>query len=237
MKLLLLLFPALLLAAPAAQAQLYEARTSSVNFEKRTRDAVKVEVEASPDWTRDFWQRWLKDTYNIKLKGDGVFGVGKRDNLTAKQVPMSSVTGQLIDLYSTIMAPADTVSELSVWAATGPDTFLAASSSEFASLRTVVQSFGTAARQRAYRERVETAEKELAAAAKDKEKLEKDRASLAGNTKSNLEKIEQLKQQNLDNQRKSADDSVKLLDNARLLELRQAQLERHRARLLNLDRQ
>ncbi|MBT2556232.1 hypothetical protein J7E24_00385 [Hymenobacter sp. ISL-91] len=232
----LLLLPALLLTATFAQAQLYEARTSSVNFEKRTRDAVKVEVEASADWTREFWQRWLKDTYNIKLKGDGVFGVGKRDNLTAKQVPISSVSGQLIDLYSTILAPADTVTELSVWAATGPDTFLAASSSEFASLRSIVQSFGTAARQRAYRERVETAEKELAATTKDKEKLEKNRASLAGNTKSNLEKIEQLKQQNLDNQRKSADDSVKLLDNARLLELRQAQLERSRTRLLNLDR-
>ncbi|NVO30963.1 hypothetical protein [Hymenobacter lapidiphilus] len=232
----LLLLPALLLTATLAQAQLYEARTSSVNFEKRTRDAVKVEVEASADWTRDFWQRWLKDTYNIKLKGDGVFGVGKRDNLTAKQVPMSSVSGQLIDLYSTILAPADTVTELSVWAATGPDTFLAASSSEFVALRSIVQSFGTAARQRAYRERVETAEKELAATTKDKEKLEKNRANMASNTKSNLEKIEQLKQQNLDNQRKSAEDSVKLLDNARLLELRQAQLERSRTRLLNLDR-
>ncbi len=231
-----LLLPALLLTATLAQAQLYEARTSSVNFDKRSRDAVKVEVEASADWTREFWQRWLKDTYNIKLKGEGVFGVGKRDNLTAKQVPMSTISGQLIDLYSTVTATADTVAELSVWAATGPDTFLAASSGEFASLRTIVQSFGTAARQRAYRERVDTAEKELAATTKEKDKLEKSRANLANNTKSNLEKIEQLRQQNLDNQRKSADDSVKLLDNARLLELRQAQLERHRARLLNLDR-
>ncbi len=230
---------ALLLLLPLStvvRAQLYEARTGSVNFERRERDAVKVDIEASANWTRDFWQSWLKDTYNIKLKGDGLFGVGKKDNLTAKQVPMSNVTGKLLDLYSTIIAPSDTVSELSVWAATGPDAFLAASTSEFSALRTIVQSFGTAARLKAYREQIAESEKEFAAAGKEKDKLEKERLSLADNTKSNLEKIEELHKQNADNKLKSAEDSVKLLDNARLLELRQAQLERRRARLTNLDR-
>lgn len=233
----LLLFLALLLAAAPAQAQLYEARTGSVSFEKRSRDAVQVQVEATADWTREYWQRWLKDNYKIKLKGNGMLGVGKSDYLTASQVLISSATNQLIDLYSTVTAPADTVAELSVWAATGPDTFLAASGREFGPMRDIVQRFGTAARQQAIREGVEAAEKALAAATKDKEKLEKSRASLASNTKANLARIEQLHQQNAENKTKSADDSVKLLDNARLLELRQAQLERNRARLLNLDRQ
>ena len=233
------LLPLLFLLLPlAGRAQLYEARTSSVNFEKREREALKVQVEASADWTRDFWQSWLKDTYNIKLKGDGVFGVGKKDNLTAKQVPMSSVTGKLLDLYSTVTAPSDSVAELSVWAAMGPDAFLSAAGTptEFSALRGIVQSFGAAARLKAYREQITEAEKQLVATEKDKDKLERERTSLAGNTKSNLEKIEQLRQQNADNKLKSADDSVKLLDNARLLELRRAQLERRRARLTNLDR-
>ena len=52
-----------------------------------------------------------------------MFGVGKKDNLTAKQVPMSSVTGKLLDLYSTVTAPSDSVAELSVWAAIGARCF------------------------------------------------------------------------------------------------------------------
>ncbi|RPD49987.1 hypothetical protein DNI29_04110 [Hymenobacter sediminis] len=222
----------------AVQAQLYDARSSSVNFEKRERDAVKVQVEGTAQWTRDFWQAWLKDTYNIKLKGSGVFGVGKKDVLEAKQVPMSSVTGKLLDLYSTVTSPSDTVSELSVWAAMGPDAYLSASGtpSEFSSLRTIAQSFAAAARLKAYREQIAEAEKQLVAAEKDKEKLEKERVTLANTTKANLEKIELLKQQNAANKLKSAEDSVKLLDNARLTELRKAQVERRRARLTNLDR-
>ncbi|GAB2770141.1 hypothetical protein HNQ93_000437 [Hymenobacter luteus] len=222
----------------AVRAQLYDARTSSVNYDKHERDAVKVQVEGTAQWTRDFWQAWLKDTYNIKLKGSGVFGVGKKDVLEARQVPMSSVTGKLLDLYSTVTSPADTVSELSVWAGVGPDSFLSASGtpSEFSSLRTITQNFAAAARLKAYREQIAEAEKQLATAEKDKEKLEKERASLAANTKANLEKIEQLKKQNADNKLKAAEDSVKLLDNARLTELRKAQVERRRARLTNLDR-
>ncbi|MBT9391923.1 hypothetical protein KLP40_02000 [Hymenobacter sp. NST-14] len=233
------LIPLLFVLLPlAGRAQLYEARTSSVNFEKRERDALKVQVEASADWTRNFWQSWLKDTYNIKLKGDGLLGVGKKDNLTARQVPMSSVTGKLLDLYSTVTAPSDSVAELSVWAAMGPDSFLSAAGTptEFNALRGIVQSFGAAARLKAYREQLAAAEKELSATEKEKDKLEKERSNLASNTKANLEKIEQLHKQNADNKLKSAEDSVKLLDNARLLELRKAQLERRRARLTNLDR-
>ncbi|WP_426493133.1 hypothetical protein [Hymenobacter sp. 102] len=226
------------MSSSAARAQLYEVRTSSVNADKREREALKVQIDGSAQWTRDFWQSWLKDTYNIRLKGDGVFGVGKKDVLAAKQVPMSSISGKLLDLYSTVTAPADTVAELSVWAAMGPDSFLSAAGtpSEFSSLRTIVQSFAAAARLKAYREQITEAEKQLATAEKDKEKLEKERVSLAGNTKANLEKIEQLKKQNIDNKLKSAEDSVKLLDNARLMELRKQQLERRRARLTNLDR-
>ncbi|MBX0291128.1 hypothetical protein K3G63_11790 [Hymenobacter sp. HSC-4F20] len=228
-----------MLCAPVAvRAQLYDARTSSVSVDKRERDAVKVQVEGTAQWTRDFWQSWLKDTYNIKLKGSGVFGVGKKDVLEAKQVPMSSITGKLLDLYSTVTSPSDTTSELSVWAAMGPDSFLSASGtpSEFSSLRNLTQSFAAAARLKAYREQITEAEKQLTAAEKDKEKLEKERISLANSTKANLEKIEQLKKQNADNKLKSAEDSVKLLDNARLTELRKAQVERRRARLTNLDR-
>ncbi|TGE19834.1 hypothetical protein E5J99_01660 [Hymenobacter elongatus] len=221
-----------------ARAQLYDARTSSVNFEKKERAAVKVQVEGTAAWARDFWQSWLKDTYNIRLKGDGVFGVGKKDVLVAKQTPASSVSGKLIDFYSLITSPSDTTSELSVFAAFGPDTFLNPDKTptEFAALRSMSQSFAGAARLKAYKEKIAEAEKQLKEAEKEKERLEKERTSLDANTTSNLARIEALKQTNISNALKSREDSVKLVTNAQQMDLRKVQLQKRRDRLSALDR-
>lgn len=226
-----------LLASPAA-AQLYEARQGSINYDKQERAAAKVLVEATPEWTRDFWQAWLKDTYNIRLKGNGVLGVGKRDVLAARQVPASSVSGKLIDLYALVTAPADTVTELAVFGGYDAKSYFSPESTptEFAAMRTMAQSFAGAARVKAYREQLEAAEKALRETEKEKERLEKERASLAKNTENNLERIESLKKQNLDNKLKASQDSAQLIVNAQQLELRRAQLQRRKDRLATLDR-
>jgi len=227
-----------LLVNHSATAQLYEVRQSSINHEKKERSALKVQVEATPEWTRDFWQAWLKDTYNIRVKGNGLMGVGKRDILTAKQVPASSVSGKLIDLYAIVMAPSDTITELAVFAAFNSDSYFDANKtpSEYAALRSMATNFASAARLKAYREQIAVAEKELRDTEKEKERLEKERISLNANTQSNLDKIEALKKVNADNKLKSSQDSVQLITNAQLMETRKAKLQRRRDRLATLDR-
>lgn len=222
----------------SATAQLYEVRPGTVRFEKKERDAVKVQVDGTAAWTRDFWQSWLKDTYNIKLKGGGVLGVGKKDVMEAKQTQVSSVSGKLLDLYSNVTSPTDSTTELSVWAALGPDTFLHPDNtvSEYAALRNMVQSFATAARLKAYKEQIELAEKHLKDSEKEKEDLNKDIKNMQANTTSNLARIEALKKQNIENTLKARQDSVKLIENGRLLEVRKAQLQRRKDRLTALDR-
>ncbi|WP_345109763.1 hypothetical protein [Hymenobacter algoricola] len=233
-----IILSAFLGSATVAQAQLYDVRTTSVNFERKERAAVKVQVEGTAAWTRDFWQSWLKDTYNIRLKGGGVLGVGKSDMLVAKQTPASSVSGKLIDLYSTVTSPTDTTSELSVWAAFGADAFLTPdkNATEFAALRNITQSFASAARLQAYREQIADAEKQLKEAEKEKDKLDKERTSLQSSTTSNLARIEALKQQNISNTLKAREDSVKLVGNAQQLDLRKLQLQRKRDRMTALER-
>ncbi|ALD20109.1 hypothetical protein [Hymenobacter sp. DG25A] len=236
------LFAALLvlagLSALPATAQLYEVRPGTTSFEKRERDAVKVQVDGTAQWTRDFWQSWLKDTYNIKLKGSGVMGVGKKDVLEARQTPISSVSGKLMDLFATVNSPSDSTSELSVFASIGPDAFLNPDKtpSEYAALRNMVQSFAVAARLKAYKDQVDQAEKQLKDSEKEKDQLNRDIKNAKANTASNLERIEALKKQNMENVLKVRQDSVKLLDNARQLELRKLQLQRRKDRLSALDR-
>lgn len=226
------------LAGQSATAQLYEVRQSTISYEKQECAAAKVLVEGTPEWTRDFWQAWLKDTYNIKIKGNGLLGVGKRDVLAAKQVPASSVSGKLIDLYALVMAPSDSVTELAVFGGYNDKTYFSPenTATEFAALRTMAQSFASAARLKAYREQLAAAEKELRETEKEKERLEKERVTLAKNTESNLEKIEALKKQNIENKLKSSQDSAQLIVTAQQLELRKIKLQRRKDRLSTLDR-
>ncbi|SMB96560.1 hypothetical protein SAMN00120144_2591 [Hymenobacter roseosalivarius DSM 11622] len=226
-----------LLAQPAL-AQLYDVRAGNVSFERKEREALKVQVDGTAQWTRDYWQAWLKDTYNIRLKGDGTFGVGKKDLLVAKQAQVSSVSGKLIDLYSSVIAPADTVAELAVWATLGGNSFLMADQtpSEYAALRTMVQSFAAAARIKAYKDQITEAEKQVKEAEKEREKLEKDILSLQANTTSNLARMEALQKQNVENTLKARQDSVKLVTNAQQLEFRKLRLARRRDRLTTLER-
>ncbi|HEX8350570.1 MAG TPA: hypothetical protein VF598_11450 [Hymenobacter sp.] len=235
---LFLLVAALIITASHAHAQLYDVRGGTVSFDRKERDALKVQVDGTAAWTRDFWQSWLKDNYNIKLKGDGVFGVGKKDVLVAKQTPASSVSGKLIDLYSTITSPADTVSELAVFADLGSSTWINPdrTPSEYAALRTIVQSFASAARIKAYKEQVAEAEKQVRESEKEKEKLQKEISSLQANTTSNLAKIESLKQQNMANTLKAREDSAKVITTGQQIDLRNKQLQRRRDRLETLNR-
>jgi hypothetical protein len=228
----------LLLAAGPTSAQLFEVRQSSVNHEKKERSALKVQVEGTPEWTRDFWQAWLKDTYNIRVKGNGLLGVGKRDILSAKQVPASSVSGKLIDLYAIVLVSSDTTTELAVFAAFDANSYFDPDKtpSEYAALRSIVTNFASAARLKAYREQIVAAEKELRETEKEKERLEKERIALSNNTQNNLAKIEALKKQNEENKLKSSQDSVQLITNAQLMEARKVKLQRRRDRLATLDR-
>jgi hypothetical protein len=235
---LLLLGGFLGLMTPPATAQLYDVRTGNVSFERKEREALKVQVDGTAQWTRDYWQAWLKDNYNIRLKGDGTFGVGKKELLVAKQTPVSSVSGKLLDLYSSVIAPADTVAELAVWATLGGNSFLTSDQtpSEFAALRTMVQSFAAAARVKAYKDQLVEAEKQVKEVEKEREKLEKNILSLQANTTSNLARIESLQKQNVENTLKARQDSVKLVTNAQQLELRKLRLAQRRDRVSTLER-
>ncbi|QNP53939.1 hypothetical protein H9L05_10665 [Hymenobacter qilianensis] len=108
--------------------------------------------------------------------------------------------------------------------------------SEYAAMRTMVQSFAAAARIKAYRDQITEAEKQVKEVEKEREKLEKNIQNLQANTTSNLARIETLQKQNVENTLKARQDSVKLITNAQQLELRKLRLERRRDRLTTLER-
>ncbi len=234
----LLAFLLSLLAAAPASAQLYDVRPGDVSYNKRPRAALKVQVDGKATDVRDFFQSWMKSSYNVKFKNGGLLGLGKNDVLTAHQTPASTISGKLVDLYATIVAPSDSVTEVAVFGGFDDNTFFDPDKTaiEYNALRGIVQNFAGAARLNAYRDMIAEAEKKLKATEKEKERLEKEQISLRTNTTSNLARIEELKKKNIENLRQSRSDSASQIKNAQLLDASRLRLQRRRDRLSALDR-
>lgn len=236
-RILCLLLLAGLFGRPAV-AQLYDVRPGQVSYNKSPRPAFKVQVDGTASDVRDFFQSWMKSNYNVKFKSGGVLGFLKSDVLTARQVPASSISGKLLDLYATITAPSDSVAEVAVFGGFDDNTFFSPdkTATEYEALRTMVQSYAGAARLNAYRTMVAEGEKKVKASEKEKEHLEKERLSLQSNTITNLKRIEELKKKNAENLTQSRADSVTLIGANAQLEQNRLRLQRRRDRLTALDR-
>jgi hypothetical protein len=219
-------------------AQLYDVREGETSYNKAPRATLKVQVDGNATAVRDYFQKWMKDSYNVKFKSGGVMGMGKSAVLEAQKVQASTVSGKLVNLYATVVAPSDSVSEVAVFGGFDDKTFFDAerSPNEFNALRGMVQNFAGAARVKAYRDMIEEAEKKLREAEKEKDRLEKERLTLAANTASNLLKIQEMLRQNTQNTLLSRADSTQLVKNAAQRELDRARLQRRRDRLSALDR-
>ena len=237
---LLLSCLATLLATAPVGAQTYDVRTSTVNYDRRERAALKVRVESSASWLRNYFQTWMKDNYAIKFKGGGVLGVGgsKTDPLKAKQTPASTISGKLVDLYATTVAPSDSVAELAVFGAFDSSSFFDPNQTptEFNALRTITQTFANAARLKVYRERVAEAEDLVKKVDKEKDRLEKSTNSARSNTSNNLSKIESLIKQNAANRLQISQDSSARFLNVQAREVALKHLLQRQARLLGLER-
>ncbi len=234
----LLLLLAGILPAQVASAQLYDVRAGEVSYNRKSRPAHKVQIDGKATDVRQYFQDWMKSSYKIRFRSGGVLGVGKNDVLVARQIPASSISGKLVDLYASFVAPSDSVTEVAVFGGFDDNTFFDAenSKSEFNALRSILQNYAGAARTKAYRDLIADAEKKLKTAEKEKERLEKERLALKANTSANLDRIEDLKKKNQDNLLRARADSVSLVQNAQLLEDSRLKLQRRRDRLSALDR-
>ncbi|WP_035567752.1 hypothetical protein [Hymenobacter sp. IS2118] len=233
-----LLFLVSLVSVGPAAAQLYDVRAGEVNHEKKTRPALKVQVDGKASDVKDFFQNWMKQTYNIKFKSGGLFGFGNSDALTARQTPANAISGKLVDLYAIVVAPSDSTSEVALFGGFDDNTFFDPdkTATEYSALRVMAQTFATAARLKAYRDQIAESEKNLKSAEKEKDKLEKNRNYLRSNTTANLAKIEELLKKNIQNEQEMRSDSVSLIKNGEVLDQTRVQLQRRRDRLSALDR-
>lgn len=230
-----LLVSALALATTPAWAQRYEIEPGFVTHDRREIAALKVQVDGTLENTRNYWQDFMKDTYNIRFKGGALasLGVGKKDVLSAQQVPSIGVSSRPVDLYVAFSAPTDSTTEVSLFGSFGDKTYFEPTRTvpEFKGLRNLLTKYSTAARINAYRQQVTDAEGGVAAVDKQKTKLEHSIQSAQSNTASNLKRIDELTRQNVSNAQQMHQDSLQLVSNGQLAEAAHLTLQRRRDQL------
>jgi hypothetical protein len=230
---LTLLISALLLVAGSVQAQLYEVTTGLTTYEKRDHQAATVQVDGSVENTRNFWQQYMKDTYDLRFKGGALasLGVGKKDVLSAQQVSGIKVSSRPVDLFVNFAAVNDSVTNVALFGAFGDKTFFDPTRTvpEFKGMQNIMQKFAVAARVNAYRDQVKQAEDNVAAAEKEQQKLTKSIQSAQSNTASNLKRIDELTHQNVTNAQQMHNDSTQLTTT-------RLRLQQRRERLATVER-
>lgn len=234
-----LVFSIVLLAAPA-WAQLYQVTSGVATHDRRDRDALLVQVDGSVETTRDFWQDFMKDNYNIRFKSSALatLGIkGTKSELAAQQVSGAGISSRPVDLYVNLNAINDSTTEVAFFGGFGDKTYFEPERTvpEFKGLRKIMDKFAVAARVNAYQVQVKEAERAVSDADKEQDKLNRSIQAAQSNTAANLKRIDELTNKNRSNALQMHQDSLQLTNNASLRELTRARLERRRARLATVD--
>jgi len=235
-----LLISFLALAAPV-RAQLYQVSSGVATHDKRDRDALLLQVDGSVETTREFWQDYMKDTYSIRFKSGALatLGIkGKKDELSAQDVSGAGISSRPVNLYVNLTAVNDSTTEIAFFGGFGDKTFFEPTRTvpEFKALRKILDKFTTAARANAYQVQVKDAERDVTAAEKELDKLNRSIQAAQSNTAANLKRIDELTNKNRSNALQMHQDSLQLTTNAQLRELNRTRLQRRRERLATVDK-
>lgn len=237
---LFLVLPFCILIACAAHAQSYEpgqnyvVRQGQLPYAGRTMNSVNVVVDGNEDKTRDFLESFMKETYHIPLKSGLMSMVTKKNGvLTAKQVAGTNISSRPVDIYAATTALTDSTTEVALFGGFGEKTYFSPdlTTTEFKRLQAMLERYAPAARVNAFRQQVLEAEAQVAAIDKEKDKINRNMDNTRANTAANLKRIEDLLRQNQSNAQSLSQDSVRLIGNGQLREVKSQVLERRKTRL------
>lgn len=116
-----LLYPLLLtLFLTSAYSQQIRPERSELEHRDKLRPAWRVELAPAPDPLKEAWIDFLKDRYDIKLRGMGLFA--NKELLSAEEVVFEKLSDKEIDFYTEVTA-TQYGSQMYVFAAPGYDIY------------------------------------------------------------------------------------------------------------------
>lgn len=161
---------------------------SETNFNDNVYPSFKVILEPSPDEVKDAWEDFIKDQYDVKMKGNGLFT--NKEVLRAEQVKISSISAKEMDFYTRIVEK-DNSTELSVFGSFGYDIPITQNEypNEYEAMEIITKRFLQSYLPDYYNEWIEETQKHLSDLNEDREDMQKE-------MKKNKEEIEKLTKRN-----------------------------------------
>lgn len=171
-----------------AQAQDFAMTTGNVVHKDASRTAIQVVMEPPTDDVKKAWEDFMKDKYDIKMKGNGWFS--NKDVLFAEEVTISPISTKSLNFYTRIVEKGDNT-ELSTFASLGYDIYLNEKDylKEFIQLQQLTKDFVDEYLPNYYLAIVEETQSKL-------NDFEKNRGKLQDNISDNNKKIEKLSEEN-----------------------------------------
>lgn len=198
-------------------SQTVDLSSTSIQHNDKQRDAILAEIEPTKKTVKNAWKNYLKDNYDIKLKGFGLFS--NKDVLYAEDIKLNMLSDKRINLY-TKFEETENSTKMIVFASFGYDIYFSSIgySSEFSKMRKLTSNFLKNYLPKYYQNEINNT-KEV------KEELEEKIAENKEDISDREEEINKLKEEILSLENELKENSKKAEEINTLLELKKKDLE------------
>lgn len=185
--------------------------TSSLMVDKKSVPALETQIELSVDASRDYFEDFMKERYNARVKGNGFLSGNK--TLTVEQQTLSSIHENAIDMFISFKEITEKQSKMFLAARNGYDLYF---DSNYAAdsrdrLKDLMRSYEDYALQRHYQSILEEEQDLLENLLKTQKKKEKDISKNEKDIANNLKENQKLEKEN-DKLREELETSQKKLE-------------------------
>lgn len=192
-------------------AQSTTIRSTTVEFEKQQVPALRASITPPRKDLQDAFEDWMDDTYDINMKGGGLFS--DKEIRSAEDISLAPVSSDRINLFTKTIASKNETN-MYLFAARGSQRFIGPDeATAFAGLEQIFDDFLSYYLPEYYAERVAEAKEEL-------EDLQDDLKDLRDDIADNEEKIQQLRKENIDLESEAGELEKAIRDAEALLEKR-----------------
>lgn len=167
--------------------------TESVVYDGKERMSVSTIIAPEPDVVKEAFEDWMKDEYDVKMKGSGLFT--DKDVLTAEEAKVSVISPKFIDFYARSV-PSGDQTQFSVFASFGynvhiePETY----PQEFAAMQDLHYAFVSEFLPQWYQEQIGDTEEVVADLSDDIESFKDDMDKNLKDQAELREEMEEMKQ-------------------------------------------
>lgn len=202
-------------------------QNTETEFNKNNYPCIEVVIEPNPDEVKDAWEDYMKDNYDVKMKGNGLFT--NKDVLRAEQVKINIISNKELDFYTRIVKEAERT-KMCVFGSFGYDIPISKKEypNEFEAMEAMTKRFLKDYLPNYYEEWIDHAQDKLA-------DLEDDRKDMNKKMEKNIKEIEKLTQENEELKEKLSKNNSSIIETTSKLALKKQTYSEVTSRLQEID--